>query len=72
MKFCIWILFQWFFTEIFKERDPDNADKACFTLEEWVEITLFSYINKFAFIYILLFIVAFIKLLFIQLWIPLS
>lgn len=31
-----------FFTEIFKERDTEKNETATFTLEEWIERTIYS------------------------------
>lgn len=31
-----------FLSDLFKEKDPDNTNKATFSLEEWVERTLYS------------------------------
>ena len=31
----------WFITEAFKERDPYNTKRATFTLDEWIDKTLY-------------------------------
>lgn len=36
------LLLLFFFLDMFKERDPDNKNIASFTMEEWVEKTLYS------------------------------
>ena len=32
----------WCFAEAFKERDPYNTKRASFTLDEWIDKTLYS------------------------------
>lgn len=36
------IIVNFFCLDMFKERDPDNKNIASFTMEEWVEKTLYS------------------------------
>lgn len=36
------LIIHFVFLDLFKERDPDNKNIASFTMEEWVEKTLYS------------------------------
>lgn len=38
----MWIIFLVIVIDIFRERDPDQTNTATFTMEEWIEKTLYS------------------------------